>query len=299
MTELSKSLKSPCSPKSINTPSSRNRRVGTKNRRQTSDVGIQNKTMKLVDTHCHIHSSDYGLPIHEVLERAAAASVEAMVCVGTDLDDSQLAVKFVADHESCVASIGIHPHGAKRYAGDPKLRNDLAMLITKPKVVAVGECGLDYYYEHSPRDDQKAILQLQIELALEYDKPLIFHVRDAFVDFWKIFDRYRDLRGVVHSFTAGPDELQQVLDRDLYVGLNGIMTFSKDPRHEGVIKTIPDDHLILETDAPFLTPVPRRGTMNEPANVSLVCEYLAHVRGISSESLAEQTTNNAQRLFSI
>ncbi len=253
--------------------------------------------MNLVDTHCHIHDPKFGFSVDEVLKNAAHTGVGLMVCVGNDLDDSDTATEFVAKHEECVASVGIHPHEADRYAGDVEVRDKLDKLVMKPKVTAVGECGLDYYYNHSDAENQQALLRVHIECAIDHAKPLIFHVRDAFDDFWRVLDDYQGLSGVVHSFSASRRELDQVLDHGLYVGLNGIMTFSKDPEHLEVIKTVPEDRLVLETDAPFLTPVPKRGRINEPANVSLVCEYLAHVRSVSSESLATQTTNNAQRLF--
>lgn len=253
--------------------------------------------MKLIDTHCHIHDKKYGFDADAVLQNAAAAGLQTMICVGNDLEDSQDAVDFVQNRSVCVASIGIHPHGADKYLRGAEVYEKMDSLTTQSKVVAMGECGLDYYYSHSSHENQQELLKLHIEIAKKHDKPLVFHVRDAFEDFWKIFDEYQDLRGVVHSFTATRKELQEALNRGLYIGLNGIMTFSKDPERIEVIKSVPADRLLLETDAPFLTPVPKRGTMNEPANVSLVCEYLAHIRRVSSESLAIQTTQNAQRLF--
>src|SRR6185312_11541821 len=125
------------------------------------------------------------------------------------------------------ASVGIHPHEAQRYAGDAQALAAFAKLAERPKIVAVGECGLDYFYNHSPKVDQEEILRFQIELALRHDLPMIFHVRDAFDDFWSIFDEYTGIRGVIHSFTATEKELAQALERGLYIGLNGIMTFTK------------------------------------------------------------------------
>ncbi len=253
--------------------------------------------MKLVDTHCHIHDPKFGFVVDEVLRSAEKAGVSTMVCVGNDVDDSEIATDFVLQHDNCVATVGVHPHEADRYIDDKHMAERLSELVRKDKVVGIGECGLDYYYSHAERGNQQTLFRKHLELAVQFDKPLVFHVRDAFEDFWKIIDDYQGLRGVIHSFTATRKEMDQTLDRGLYIGLGGIMTFSKDPEHLEVVKAMPIDRLLLETDSPFLTPVPKRGTMNEPANVSLVCEYLAHIRSLSSDSLAATTTQNAQRLF--
>ncbi len=167
------------------------------------------------------------------------------------------------------------------------------------KIIAIGECGLDYFYGHSSKKDQEIALRYQIELALEYDLPLIFHVRDAFADFWPIVDSYQGVRGVVHSFTDNQDNLEKALSRDLFIGVNGIMTFTKNAWQLEVARQIPLDHLVLETDAPFLTPVPMRGKVNEPARVRLVAQFLSELRQMSLPELADHTTANARHIFSI
>jgi TatD DNase family protein len=252
--------------------------------------------MQLVDTHCHIHAQDFTLDSSEVLGRARAAGITQMICVGVDENDSADAVDFVQDKPDCFASIGLHPHDAK--LGQAAF-DALAALAGKPKVVAVGECGLDYYYNHSDKSDQAAALRFQIELALAHNLPMIFHIRDAFEDFWPIFDSYQGIRGVVHSFTATTKELDEALDRGLYIGLNGIMTFSKDAKQLEAAMSVPLERLVLETDAPFLTPVPLRGKINEPKNVSLTAEFLSGKRGESLADLARATTHNAQQLFGL
>jgi TatD DNase family protein len=279
--------------------------------------------MKLFDTHCHIHEivaeTHDGRGSHgggnsmngrwvaagktdpdQVIAEAAAAGVNGLICVGCTVPDSALAVDFVQNRKSVWASIGIHPHEAKHYADNPKDLEKLASLATKAKVVAVGECGLDYFYEHSPKEAQERVLRFQIELALKYKLPMIFHVREAFEDFWPIFDQYKGIRGVLHSFTDNAENLQKALDRGLHIGVNGIATFTKNDTQLQVYKSIPLQNLLLETDAPFLTPVPLRGKVNVPANVSLVAEFLAVLSGSESvEDLAEATTFNARKLFSI
>lgn len=268
--------------------------------------------IELVDTHCHIQSAgesvgergtrelwarDPQLRVDAIINGAKNEGVNKLICVGCDLEDSQLAVDFVQQHDNCWASIGIHPHEAKHYRGQVKRLAKLSGLAQKPKVVAVGECGLDYYYQHSPTLAQEEILRFQIELAKKHKLPLIFHVREAFDDFWRIFDEYPGLSGVLHSFTDSAANLQKAIDRNLYIGVNGIVTFVKDEQQLEVYKSIPSEKLLLETDAPFLTPTPHRGKVNQPKHIKLVAEFLASLRGENHDFLAQTTTNNAIRLF--
>lgn len=255
--------------------------------------------VRLVDTHCHIQFASYPLEAEQVLENALEAGVTRMIAVGCTLPDSQAAPEFAARHDGVWASIGLHPHEGAVYAHDHHALQQFRELAAKPKVIAVGETGLDYYYEHSPKEDQKKLLRFQLELALEHDLPLIFHVRDAFADFWPIFDAYKGVRGVVHSFTSDKADLEQILSRGLYVGLNGIMTFTKRTEQLEAAKAVPANRLLLETDAPFLTPYPFRGKICEPKHVRTVAEFLADLRGEKLEDLAAATTSNALELFGI
>jgi TatD DNase family protein len=270
--------------------------------------------MELVDTHCHIQAA--GDPLGERMTReiwaknaaitgdtlvksATEADVTRLICVGCDLEDSKLAVDFVQNYDQTWASIGIHPHEAQHYTiGQAKLA-EFSALVTAPKVVAIGECGLDYYYEHSPKADQVVLLQYQIELALQYQLPLIFHVREAFDDFWPIFDQYAGIRGVLHSYTDSQANLDKALERGLYIGVNGIATFAKSMSQLEVYRAVPLQKLLLETDAPFLTPSPYRGTINEPKRVGTIAKFVASLRGESLEQLALATTGNAHDLFGI
>lgn len=253
--------------------------------------------LQFTDTHCHIQFADYPLDPDEAVKDAADEGVTKMIVVGCSLPDSQAAPEFAARHKGVWASIGLHPHEAARYVHDHHALQQFRDLVQLPKVVAIGETGLDYYYEHSPREDQKKILRLQLDLAVEHGLPLIFHVRDAFDDFWPVFDEYKGLRGVVHSFSSDKRDLEQVLSRGLYVGLNGIMTFTKRQEQLEAAKHVPLDRLLLETDAPFLTPYPYRGKICEPKHVRTNGEFLAGLRGESLEELARATTENAQKLF--
>jgi len=167
------------------------------------------------------------------------------------------------------------------------------------KIIAIGEIGLDYYYEHSSKTAQQIALRFQIELALQHNLPIIFHVRNAFDDFWPIFDSYKGIRGVLHSYTDTYANFEQAMARDLYIGVNGIITFTKVAEQLHIAKEAPLQKLLLETDAPFLTPQPLRGSVNEPAHVRLVAEFLADLRGESPETIATTTTQNAQTLFTL
>lgn len=247
----------------------------------------------LVDTHCHIHEAEYPLDREEVLARARDAGVATMVCVGTSEQSSRDAIAFAARYDGVYATVGVHPHDAKDGY------DAIAELAAQPRVVAVGEIGLDYYYTHSPRDVQIAALEAQLQIARDRELAVSFHVREAFEDFWPVFDNFAGIRGVLHSFTDTHETLGQALERGLYIGVNGISTFTKDDRQKAMFMAIPLERLLLETDAPFLTPVPFRGKVNEPGRVSEVARHCAETRGVSYAELAHRTTANANELFGI
>lgn len=255
--------------------------------------------MVLVDTHCHIHEPDYPLDVDDVITRARQAGVVRMICVGTSETDSQQAIEFASNHDGIFASAGVHPHHAIDGLG--QLPEIIRFAVSDHKLVAIGEIGLDYHYNYSPRDAQIQVLQAQIELALKHDLPIIFHVREAFDDFWPIFDNFqsspRRIRGVLHGFTDNQTNADAGLERGLYMGVNGYSTFTKDNSQKTMFATLPLNKLLLETDAPFLTPVPFRGKVNEPAFVKTIAEYCGVIRQISVDEVANVTTTNAQTLF--
>lgn len=268
--------------------------------------------MDFVDTHCHIQSAGLSggerqtsdlwakapdLTREQIISSANESGVTRFISVGCDLADSRLAIDLASDQANCWASIGIHPHEASKYLDNASDLSHFSSLADNLKVVAIGECGLDYFYSHSPREAQLEILKFQMELALEHDLPMIFHVREAFDDFWPIFDNYRGIRGVLHSFTDNQANLERAMGSGLFIGVNGIATFAKASAQLAMYKAIPLDRLLLETDAPFLTPVPYRGTINEPKYVRTIAEFLSQLRGESLETLAAQTTTNANTLF--
>lgn len=246
----------------------------------------------LIDTHCHIHEENYP-DASAALERARENGVSKLICVGTSNATLIEAAEFASNHADVFFSVGVHPHDAKDGYREVK------RLARKKsdKLVAIGEVGLDYFYTHSTREVQIAAFEAQLQLAIDEKLPVIFHVRDAFADFWPIFSNFSSVKGVLHSFTDSVENMQKAVSNDLYIGVNGISTFAKDK--QAMWDTIPLEKMILETDAPFLTPVPYRGKVNEPAFVRNVAEYHASRRGVELEHLARVTSANASTLFSI
>ncbi|HJP96453.1 MAG TPA: TatD family hydrolase [Candidatus Saccharimonadales bacterium] len=271
--------------------------------------------MEFFDTHCHIQESgdvteaetdptrkrwlkNGNMLPQELIERARNVGVTRLMAVGCTLEDSKKAVILASHQPKVWASIGIHPHEAQKHLDNPRWLAQFTVLVADKNVVAIGECGLDYYYENSPKDAQAQILRFQLELAQKHNLPVIFHVRDAFDDFWPILEEFNGIRGVIHSFTATEAELQPVLAHGLYVGLNGIMTFTNDSAQLQAAKAVPLERMVLETDAPYLTPKAVRGNICEPQHVRLTAQFLAELRGDTIDNLANATTRNARQLFS-
>ncbi|MGO3702027.1 MAG: TatD family hydrolase [Candidatus Saccharimonadales bacterium] len=258
----------------------------------------------LIDTHCHIHEPDYELPLSEVLERAHAADVTKMICVGTTEESSRQALQCAEQYNELFATVGVHPHDTKDGVAA------IAELVQTDakKLVAVGEIGLDYFYLNSPRETQMTAFEQQLQVAYEADLPVVFHVRDSqsanrnttvWRDFWPIVDNFSKLRGVLHSFTDSSANIERGLARGFYVSVNGISTFTRDESQQAMFADIPLDRLLLETDAPFLTPRPFRGTVNEPCRVREVAKHQAMLRQCSLDEIARHTTRNAETLFDL
>lgn len=253
----------------------------------------------LIDSHCHIHDTNF-FPNNreEVYSRAIAANTQ-MIVVGTSEADSFEAVTFAERHEGVWAVVGVHPHDTKE--GWQGVRTILArtVLAKQSKIVGIGEIGLDYFYDNSPRDVQIKALEEQLQWACDYNLPVSFHVREAYADFWSVFDNFTGVRGVLHCFTDTAETLERALVRGLYIGVNGISTFTKDPAQQAMFASVPLEHMLIETDAPFLTPRPLRGTINEPVNVVEVARHQADVRNVPPGTIISITTTNAITLFSI
>lgn len=234
---------------------------------------------------------------------AAKAGVTRIVNVGTSLADSEKAIELAVQHTGMWASVGVHPNDAGNLADNPGELEELRRLIKEPKVVAVGEVGLDFYHDRTPRDVQEKILRLQLEAGLEAGLPFIFHIRESFDGFWPIFDSYhtssQPIRGVIHSFSASPSELERVMKRDLFIGLNGLITYAKDESWRESARQAPLNKILLETDAPFLTPAPDRQARCEPRHTRVTAEFLAELRGDSLDNLTLATTKNSVGLFGL
>ena len=263
---------------------------------------------ELIDTHCHIHDSEYDFLIDEVLDQAKQAGVVAMICVGTDSRSNYEAQAFCQNRDNCYYSLALHPHEvAKTSLNDLKRQWQQLTVLAKQaagqgKLVAIGECGLDYYYHQAQATlkKQRQLLSWHLQLADELALPVIFHVRRAFDDFWPVYDNQPAVAGVIHSFSDNQKRVNQTLKRpELYLGLNGIMTFSKDPQQLEAARKLPLEKLVLETDAPYLTPAPDRGKLNAPANLRLIADFLAELRQQPKELLAQATTANARKLFKL
>ncbi len=269
--------------------------------------------MDFIDTHCHIQSieSNSGdsttslwakskVTIKEVIANAQKEGVKTLITVGCTLEDSLEAINLSSKQSNIYSSVGIHPHEANSFLKIKNSKIQFEKLLNQKKVVAIGECGLDYFYNHSDHDAQKEVLMFQIEMAIKYNLPLIFHVRQAFDDFWPILDRFREeLRAILHSFTDNFDNLNKALTRNFLIGVNGISTFTKDQDQTMLFKAIPLNSLVLETDSPYLTPNPFRGKINEPKNIRIIADYLAELRGEHLAEIAFKTTDNARRFFGV
>lgn len=262
--------------------------------------------MKLVDTHCHIHSPEFfsSQEAEAALKAAVATGVDKIILIATSLEDSHRTIAFAREHpDRCRASIGIHPHEATKYtpAEIESQLSRLAELAAEPEVVAVGECGLDFYYNDKKMalSPQQQLLRGQLQIASDYQLPVSFHVREAFTEFWGVLEEYADIRGVLHSFTDREQHLQRALSQGLLIGVNGIATFTSHKWQRELLREMPLESIVLETDAPFLTPAPHHGTINSPKNVIYITDFMAELRGQSVEDIAKATTANAYKLFDL
>ena len=241
------------------------------------------------DAHCHIPYEGVG---EEVIAEARAAGVDRLVTVGTDLASSQAALDVARRHADVWATAGVHPHDA---AGGI---DGIEALLGEPEVVAVGECGLDYHYDHSPRDVQRQAFAAQIALAHSSGLALVIHTREAWADTFAILDAEGvPERTVFHCFTGGPDEARQCLDRGAYLSFSGIVTFKTADDVRAAAVLCPLERMTVETDSPYLAPVPHRGRRNQPAYVPLVGAAVAATKGLDVDEVARATSASAERLF--
>jgi TatD DNase family protein len=259
------------------------------------------QSLRLIDSHAHIQGKEYAGETEAVIERARQAGVEQIIVVGGagDMSNNTAAVAL-ADSFPCVyATVGMHPHDAKDVGAEDMARlKDLAL---HPKVIAVGETGLDYYYNHSPRDVQSRVFTRFIQMARETDLPIVVHERDAARDCAELLrsEGSGKLRGVIHCFTGDYDAARDYLELGFYLSFSGIITFKNADSLRSVVQRVPLERMLVETDSPYLTPVPHRGKRNEPAYVRWVAETIAKIKVIPLEEVARTTTRNVQELFDI
>jgi TatD DNase family protein len=251
----------------------------------------------LIDTHCHVYSDQFDTDRPAALERAGAAGVARMIAIGYDLPSSRAALALAQESPMVWASAGIQPHYAQT-TGDADLA-ELRRLLAQPRVVALGEIGLDYYHDRAPHELQEALFRRQLALARELGLPVVIHSRDAREDTVRILqDAARGQPGVMHSFSGDWEYAEACLEVGFYLSLSGPLTFKKAAELHEVARRAPLDRILIETDAPYLTPHPFRGKRNEPAYVRYVAQALADLRGLALDQVAAATTANAERLFS-
>ncbi|HYB98567.1 MAG TPA: TatD family hydrolase [Candidatus Limnocylindrales bacterium] len=255
----------------------------------------------LVDTHCHLTDPRFDDDRQEVISRALEAGLTHIVAVGGGgpIEASEAAAELARTNRLLRSTAGIHPHDASTY--DDATEGRIEALLEQPQVVAVGETGLDYYYEHSPKMAQCEALSRHVALALRFDKPIVLHCRDAEADMRAVLTREAPggVRGVVHCFTGTYEDARWYIDYGLVVSFSGILTFPKSASLRETASRLPLDRLMVETDSPYLAPVPHRGKRNEPAYVAHVAAMLASACGTSVERVIEATAVNAASLFAL
>jgi TatD DNase family protein len=253
--------------------------------------------IELIDTHCHLDMPQFKDDLLDVIVRADSAGVKTIITVGADEESSEKAVELATTHESIYASVGLHPHDAKEF--NKNTEDLLKRLAKEEKVVAIGEIGLDYHYNHSPKKTQQKVFSRLLSLAKELDLPVIIHSREAKADTLKLIKDSGITRGVMHCFSGDIDMAEQAMAMGFYISFAGPVTFKNAKRLQEIAKTIPDEYILIETDAPYLTPAPYRGKRNEPSYLLHTAKQVATLRGVKLEDIARITTVNAKRLFGI
>ena len=258
--------------------------------------------MRLIDSHCHLDAEVFDADREAVIQRALDAGVECMVAIGSGdgPPDLKAGIRLAEQYDFVYATVGVHPHDASK--ADESTWAELTSLTAHPKVVAVAEIGLDYHYDFSPRETQQAVFTRQLSIALEANLPIAIHTREAWSDTVALLQEHwlRDSSnspgGIFHCFSGGPVEAEQALALGFHLSFSGIVTFPKAEEQREAVRRTPLDRLLVETDAPYLAPVPMRGKRNEPAFVVTTARKIAEIKGVSFEELASATSSNWKRL---
>lgn len=255
--------------------------------------------MNLIDTHAHLHDEKFEGEVDSIVANAQQAGVSVIINAGTCLKTTEQAIAFADKYESCYALAGIHPHDSSSFEGEKTIAS-LAEYLKHSKVLGIGEIGLDYHYDYSPRDKQKEAFIAQWKLAVDMDVPVILHVREAYDDFFAAIDKLeKPKKAILHCFSGDMDIARKAVDMGFNFSIGGVLTYPKADETRSVFQFIPVDRIHLETDCPYLAPKPKRGKRNEPALLIHTFRYLAELRGISESELEEQLSLNALNFFSV
>jgi len=254
----------------------------------------------LVDSHCHLDNEQFNPDRDAVIQRALEAGIDRMLAIGTGEGppDLEAGIRLADRHAAIYATVGVHPHDAAKT--DAEVFRRLAEVLKHPKVVALGEIGLDYHYDFSPRDVQRDVFIEQMRIAADARKPIVIHTREAWEDTLALIERHwkpTGLPGIMHCFSGGPQEAERSIALGFYLSFGGILTFPKSVDVQQAARAAPPDRILVETDAPYLAPVPKRGKRNEPAFVVETARKLAALRRETLENVAEETTRNFEQLI--
>ncbi len=251
--------------------------------------------MKLIDSHCHIDSDRYDDDREDVIKRIGE-ELEFAVNIGYDLCSSVESLELAKKYDFIYATVGVHPADLKGY--NEETERQLEELAGDERVVAIGEIGLDYHWMTSPKEVQKEFFRSQMEIARRVGKPVVIHSREAMADTLEILDEYMDVMGIIHSYPGSYESAKRVMDR-YYFGINGVLTFKNNVKTKEVVYKLPLEKIIIETDSPYLTPVPFRGKRNEPGYVKYVAQEIADIKGVSLEEVVRVTNENTRRAYKI
>jgi TatD DNase family protein len=269
----------------------------SRNSVRNSAFSSQLIALSLIDTHCHLEMDEFSPDRDEVIKRAKDAGIEAIITIASDLKGNIGGLELSKKYDFIYSSVGFHPHDAKDFTED--IFNQIKIWVKREKVVAIGEIGLDYHYDNSPREIQRGVFIKQLQFAKEINFPVIIHSREAKRDTLEIIKESGINKGVLHCFSGDIDMAERAMAMGFYISIAGPVTFKNARKPKEIAKMIPDDYLLIETDAPYLTPEPFRGRRNEPSYIVHTAKAIAELRGITLEDLSRITTINAKRLFKI
>ena len=246
-----------------------------------------------IDSHCHIYYDAFNSDIEDVIIKAQDAGVEKLICIGVDLESSESSINLANKFENVYATIGFHPHESK--LAEPDFLNILSSMSEDPKVVAIGEIGLDFHYNHSDSDIQRKVFIQQLELAKSINLPVVVHSRNADNETFEDISSIQNSRGVIHCFASDLEQAERIIQLGYYISFTGLITFVKELVE--VVKKTPLNKILIETDSPYLSPIPFRGKRNEPKNVIEIAKKIAEIKKVDLEIIERETTHNTLQLF--